>query len=61
MQGVKPFTGIKNNDVVGRIEAGERLPLPKGCPPVLYRLMTECWAYEPADRPTFQDLKSRMK
>ncbi|XP_065184091.1 focal adhesion kinase 1-like isoform X1 [Sycon ciliatum] len=60
MRGVKPFTGIKNNEVVGRIEAGERLPLPNGCPPMLYKLMTECWAYEPNERPTFQELRTRM-
>lgn len=61
MYGVKPFQGIKNNDVIGRIENGERLPMPAGCPPSLYSVMTLCWSYEPSKRPTFKDLKSWLK
>ncbi|XP_022097090.1 focal adhesion kinase 1-like isoform X6 [Acanthaster planci] len=60
MYGVKPFQGVKNNDVIGRIENGERLPMPAGCPPTLYSVMTLCWSYEPSKRPTFQDLKLRL-
>uniref|UniRef100_A0A0B7BAE7 non-specific protein-tyrosine kinase n=1 Tax=Arion vulgaris TaxID=1028688 RepID=A0A0B7BAE7_9EUPU len=58
MYGVKPFQGVKNNDVIGKIEAGERLPLPSGCPPSLYNLMCSCWQYEPSKRLTFADLKT---
>ncbi|KAG1659462.1 Focal adhesion kinase 1 [Nymphon striatum] len=58
MMGVKPFQGVKNNDVVGRIENGERLPLPENCPPRLYSLMSQCWSYEPSKRPTFQDVRT---
>ncbi|XP_077495289.1 protein tyrosine kinase 2 Fak isoform X3 [Amblyomma americanum] len=57
MLGVKPFQGVKNNDVIGRIEDGERLPLPPDCPPRLYSLMSQCWAYEPSKRPCFRDVK----
>lgn len=57
MLGVKPFQGVKNNDVIGRIEDGERLPLPPDCPPRLYSLMSQCWAYEPSKRPGFRDVK----
>ncbi|CAB1320481.1 unnamed protein product, partial [Coregonus sp. 'balchen'] len=32
--------GVKNNDVIGRIENGERLAMPHNCPPTLYSLMT---------------------
>ncbi|XP_052774521.1 focal adhesion kinase 1-like isoform X3 [Mya arenaria] len=58
MYGIKPFQGVKNNDVIGKIENGERLPLPPGCPPSLYNLMCVCWSYEPSKRPSFSDLKS---
>ena len=58
MYGVKPFQGVKNNDVIGKIEAGERLPLPAGCPPSLYNLMCSCWQYEPSKRLSFADLKT---
>ena len=46
--------------VIGKLENGERLPLPPGCPPNLYSVMRQCWAYEPSKRPTFQDLKTIM-
>ena len=58
MFGIKPFQGVKNNDVIGKIEAGERLPLPPGCPPSLYNLMCVCWSYESTKRPSFADLKT---
>ncbi|XP_036394360.1 focal adhesion kinase 1-like isoform X6 [Megalops cyprinoides] len=60
MYGVKPFQGVKNNDVIGRIENGERLPMPHNCPPTLYSLMTKCWAYDPSRRPRFTELKAQL-
>lgn len=60
MYGVKPFQGVKNNEVIGKIENGERLALPPNCPPSLYHIMFECWSYEPSKRPVFQDLKTRL-
>ena len=48
---------MKNSEVIGKLESGERLPLPPGCPARLYALLLQCWAYEPSKRPTFQELK----
>ncbi|XP_070976895.1 focal adhesion kinase 1-like [Oncorhynchus clarkii lewisi] len=59
--GVKPFQGVKNNDVIGRIENGERLAMPHNCPPTLYSLMTKCWAYDPSKRPCFTELKAQLR
>lgn len=61
MLGVKPFQGVKNNDVIGKIENGERLALPPKCPPRLYSLMSQCWTYEPSKRPTFKEIKEILK
>lgn len=61
MLGIKPFQGIKNSDVIGRIENGERLPLPLICPPNLYSLMLQCWSYEPSKRPCFREIKETLK
>ncbi|XP_066999399.2 focal adhesion kinase 1 isoform X2 [Anabrus simplex] len=57
MLGVKPFQGVKNNDVIGKIENGERLALPPNCPPRLYSLMSQCWSYEPSKRPSFKEIR----
>lgn len=61
MYGIKPFQGVKNNDVIGRIENGERLAMPPQCPPTLYSLMTKCWSYDPSKRPRFTELKTQLK
>ena len=61
MYGVKPFQGVKNNDVIGKIEAGERLALPNDCPPSLYNLMCACWSYEPSRRPNSTEVKSYLR
>ncbi|XP_028837562.1 focal adhesion kinase 1-like isoform X5 [Denticeps clupeoides] len=60
MYGVKPFQDVKNNDVIGRIESGERLAMPPACPPTLYSLMTKCWTYDPSKRPRFTELKAQL-
>ncbi|XP_046886903.1 focal adhesion kinase 1 isoform X6 [Hypomesus transpacificus] len=60
MYGIKPFQGVKNNDVIGRIENGERLAMPHQCPPTLYSLMTKCWSYDPSKRPRFTELKVQL-
>ena len=57
MLGIKPFQGVKNSEVIGKLEQGQRLSLPQTCPPKLYSILTQCWAYEPTKRPTFQTLK----
>ena len=61
MRGVKPFVGIKNDEVISKIEMGERLPLPPECPAHLFRLMTLCWEYDPAERPNFVDIEHTIK
>ena len=43
--------------MIGKLENGDRLSLPPGCPVKLYSVMLQCWNYEPSKRPTFQDLK----
>jgi len=61
MLGVKPFQGVKNSDVILKLENGERLPLPPNCPPRLYSLMSQCWAYEPLKRPNFKRIKETLQ
>ncbi|XP_055331680.1 focal adhesion kinase 1-like isoform X2 [Paramacrobiotus metropolitanus] len=57
MLGVKPFTGVKNGEVIGLIERGDRLQIPENCSPKLYSVMMQCWNYEPTKRPNFTALQ----
>lgn len=61
MLGKKPFQGVKNADVIGLIESGERLSKPSRCPDPLYQLMLKCWKYEPDKRPSFRYVKRTIK
>ena len=61
MLGKKPFQGVKNADVIGLIENGERLAKPTRCPSPLYHLMLKCWKYEPYKRPSFRYIKHSIK
>jgi len=60
MFGVKPFHGVKNNDIISKVEEGERLPLPQDCPPGMYNLMCLCWSYEPSERPSISIVKTTL-
>lgn len=61
MRGIKPFTGIKNDEVIGKIEQGQRLHLPPECPGPLFNMMNQCWQYYPEDRPTFRDIQQQIE
>ena len=41
MMGVKPFQGVKNSEVIGRLENGERLAVPAGLPPRMEASLTQ--------------------
>eukprot|EP00912_Choanoflagellata_sp_UC4_P000158 UC4_evm4s102 len=59
--GIKPFHGFNNAEVVLKIEAGNRLSPPTGCPVVMYHIMLDCWIYTADDRPDFFELYSRIR
>ncbi|XP_022066011.2 protein-tyrosine kinase 2-beta-like [Acanthochromis polyacanthus] len=52
----QPFFWLENGQVIGQLESGIRLQKPQLCPPIIYSLLTRCWAYEARSRPTFSQL-----
>lgn len=54
--GQQPYGDLKGVDVIQLVEKGERLNKPDKCPCEVYRIMEQCWAYHPRDRPTFEKL-----
>jgi len=54
--GNRPYRGMSGREVLNMLDCEKRLECPANCSPGLYSLMLRCWAYDPEDRPTFQDL-----
>ncbi|CAG9529668.1 unnamed protein product [Cercopithifilaria johnstoni] len=50
--GVKPWQGVRNHNVILKIEGGERLERPSNCPQVLHDLLLRMWSFEALKRPT---------
>lgn len=40
---------------------GGRLPCPELCPDAVFRLMEQCWAYEPGQRPSFSTIYQELQ
>eukprot|EP00040_Diaphanoeca_grandis_P035098 m.219698 g.219698 ORF g.219698 m.219698 type:complete len:709 (+) comp33302_c0_seq1:191-2317(+) len=49
----RPFHRHRLADVQPFVRQGGRLPEPKDCPDLMYKLMQWCWQKEPKKRPTF--------
>ncbi|XP_036844874.1 protein-tyrosine kinase 6 [Oncorhynchus mykiss] len=56
-----PYPGYHNYEVYRQIIAGYRMPAPEKCPNLLYKLMLACWSDNPADRPDFKELRSKLE
>uniref|UniRef100_A0A7N5JK57 Tyrosine-protein kinase n=1 Tax=Ailuropoda melanoleuca TaxID=9646 RepID=A0A7N5JK57_AILME len=63
--GASPYPNLSNQQTREFVEKGGRLPCPELCPDAVFRLMEQCWAYEPGQRPSFsaiyQELQSIRK
>eukprot|EP01113_Clastostelium_recurvatum_P015528 TRINITY_DN1867_c0_g1_i2.p1 TRINITY_DN1867_c0_g1~~TRINITY_DN1867_c0_g1_i2.p1 ORF type:complete len:887 (+),score=197.31 TRINITY_DN1867_c0_g1_i2:49-2709(+) len=57
----RPFEGLSPLQACIQVtQQGLRLQVPAGTPPELESLMQDCWATEPAQRPDFKDICSRL-
>ncbi|XP_050726057.1 activated Cdc42 kinase Ack-like isoform X2 [Eriocheir sinensis] len=59
--GEDPWVGLNGQQILRKIDQeGERLACPAACPTAIYDLLLECWALEPAARPTFTQVYQRV-
>ena len=56
-----PYPGMDDNTVKEKVSAGYRLPIPHGTPPDIYKLMQNCWEYQPWDRPQFPKIVKTLE
>uniref|UniRef100_A0A8D2B9G8 Tyrosine-protein kinase receptor n=1 Tax=Sciurus vulgaris TaxID=55149 RepID=A0A8D2B9G8_SCIVU len=59
--GHQPYPAHSNLDVLNYVQTGGRLEPPRNCPDDLWNLMTQCWAQEPDERPTFQKIQDQLQ
>uniref|UniRef100_A0A8C5DX14 Tyrosine-protein kinase n=1 Tax=Gouania willdenowi TaxID=441366 RepID=A0A8C5DX14_GOUWI len=53
--GMSPYPGIDLSQVYELLEKDYRMDRPEGCPEKVYELMTACWRWNPAERPSFAE------
>ncbi|XP_073931842.1 proto-oncogene tyrosine-protein kinase ROS isoform X2 [Castor canadensis] len=58
--GHQPYPAYSNLDVLDYVQTGGRLEPPRNCPDDLWNLMTQCWAQEPEQRPTFHKIQEQL-
>eukprot|EP00051_Salpingoeca_urceolata_P028117 m.485084 g.485084 ORF g.485084 m.485084 type:complete len:705 (+) comp23652_c0_seq1:526-2640(+) len=54
--GDMPYGDASGQEVLEMLEKQQRLGQPAGCPDTVYAVMRRCWAYNPDDRPPFEEL-----
>ncbi|XP_064342815.1 proto-oncogene tyrosine-protein kinase ROS isoform X2 [Camelus dromedarius] len=59
--GHQPYPAHSNLDVLNYVQTGGRLEPPRNCPDDLWTLMTQCWAQEPDQRPTFHKIQDQLQ
>ncbi|KAG9484069.1 hypothetical protein GDO78_009786 [Eleutherodactylus coqui] len=60
-RGMTPYPGVQNHEIYDYLFEGHRLKQPADCLDELYELMYLCWRADPADRPTFTELKNNLE
>uniref|UniRef100_A0A8D0Q976 Tyrosine-protein kinase n=1 Tax=Sus scrofa TaxID=9823 RepID=A0A8D0Q976_PIG len=59
--GASPYPSLSNQQTREFVEKGGRLPCPELCPDAVFRLMEQCWAYEPGQRPNFSTIYQELQ
>jgi len=54
--GKTPYPGVELASVYHLLDSGYRMECPDTCPPNVYELMRRCWQWEPALRPSFDQI-----
>eukprot|EP01136_Pigoraptor_vietnamica_P004168 Opistho-1_new@34217 len=61
MFGAVPYPGVRNTDILAHIASGHRMDRPEQCPLALMDVVTDCWEFDAALRPTFAEVSARIE
>ena len=59
--GITPYLGISNPDVIKMVQCGERHARPQTCPRPVFDMLLRCWAHDPVTRPDFAKIADEFK
>ncbi|XP_069111833.1 uncharacterized protein [Argopecten irradians] len=59
--GDAPYPNIKSTDLPNALKRGERLPQPEYSDDTHYGIMTKSWNIDPAQRPTFREIREEIE
>ena len=48
-----PYPNMENEEMIAKVANGYRMPVPRGHPPLVIRIMKACWNKGAAKRPSF--------
>ncbi|XP_062427635.1 tyrosine-protein kinase Mer isoform X2 [Rhea pennata] len=60
-RGMTPYPGVQNHEIYEYLFHGHRLKKPEDCLDKLYEIMSACWRADPANRPTFSQLRVHLE
>ncbi|CAO1368945.1 unnamed protein product [Diamesa hyperborea] len=55
-----PYPTVSNHELLTFLKTGQRLEQPENCSTYLFELMSQCWAADPDDRPSFSDINKKL-
>uniref|UniRef100_A0AAY4AQC0 Tyrosine-protein kinase receptor n=1 Tax=Denticeps clupeoides TaxID=299321 RepID=A0AAY4AQC0_9TELE len=58
--GKQPYPAYSNLEILHVLNSGRRLLPPADCPQSVYKLMLDCWARVPYERPSFRCLQEKL-
>jgi serine/threonine protein kinase len=60
--GKEPYSDFKNSwDIARFVTAGKRLDVPKNAGALMIHLITACWAHNPDERPSFDEIVQELQ
>ncbi|OWF41353.1 Leukocyte tyrosine kinase receptor [Mizuhopecten yessoensis] len=54
--GYDPYPSMKCEEMMAKVNGGQRMAAPSRCPTVVYDVMMLCWQHDPKSRPSFERL-----
>ncbi|KAK6963876.1 fibroblast growth factor receptor 1 [Biomphalaria glabrata] len=59
--GASPYPGLSAQEVLKYVSIGKKMNRPNHCTKEIYDIMSSCWSLSPLERPSFEELCSKLE